>query len=108
MSNKTVIYRSKKYVIFGDRKSKANKAGYTKAILFKGEYYTPRGVGGQKDIKDLPFFNFVMVSANANRDLYNISLLTEHDCGFNNYYYLYEPVKSKEIVWELLGCKFYH
>jgi len=108
MSNKTVIYRSEKSVIFGDRKSKANKAGYTKAILFKGEYYTPRGVGGQKDIRNLPFFFIFFVSANANRDLYNISLLTYHDFGFNNYYYLYEPVKSKEIVWKLLNCKFWH
>lgn len=105
MSKKTLIQRSKKSVIFGEKKS---KAGYTKAILFKGEYYTPRGVGGQKDIKDLPFFNFVMVSANVNRDLYNISLLTEHDCGFNNYFYLYETVKSKDIDWELLDCKFYY
>lgn len=97
MSNKTVI--------FGERKT---KTGYTKCILFKGEYYTPRGVAGQKDIRTLPFFNFVMVSPNVNRDLYNIELMTENDCGFHTAYYLYEPVKSKEIDWELMDCKFYY
>ena len=90
-------------VVFGTPKS---KTGYTSAILFNGQYYTPRGVGGQKDIKTLPFFNFVMVSPNVNRDFYNIELLTEHDCGFNTAYYLYETVKSKN--WELLDCKFYY
>ena len=105
MSEKTVIQRSKKSVIFGEEKS---NAGYTKAILFKGDYYTPRGVGGQKDIRNLPFFNFVMVSPNVNRDLYSIRIMTEHDCGFSTYFYLYETVKSKQIDWKLLDCKFYY
>ena len=94
-----------KTVIFGTPKS---KKGYTSAILFKGEYYTPRGVAGQKDIRDLPFFNFVMASTNVNRDLYNIELMTEHDCVFHTAYYLYESVQSMEINWELLNCKFYY
>lgn len=92
-------------VVFGTPKS---KTGYTSAILFNGQYYTPRGVGGQKDIKTLPFFNFVMVSPNVNRDFYNIEILTENDCGFNTAFYLYETVKSKDIDWELLDCKFYY
>jgi len=92
-------------IIFGKKKS---KMGYASAILFNGEYYTPRGIAGQKDIKDLPFMSFVMASPNIDRNKFNVQVMTEHDCGYNTCFYQYEFTEVDQFDWELIDIKFYH
>ncbi len=92
------------------QKTISGKSGYTACIKYKGQYYTAGGCGGQKDIKTLPFMNFVTILPDPNTDLFTISKTSDNEKEMDVTYYHYEVNQRDYSLddWELIDCKYYY
>ena len=87
---------------------KTSRIGYCGAVKYKGEIYTPDGKAGMRKLSELPFLTFVGMG--SRRKMFNIEVITQHDCGYDScvYSYEYNATVGNVAIWHLTEIEYYH